>query len=58
VSEWSVIVYYTDSKPEHFIFKEKEAPTVMDCLKMVESEVQDHSVSKVILHKIGSRVYL
>lgn len=56
--EWSVHIYYTDSKPEHFIFQEKDAPTVGDCLKMVESEIQDRTTAKVICTKLGARVYL
>lgn len=56
--DWSVHIYYTDSRPEHFIFREEDAPTVQDCLKMVESEIQDRTTSKVIITKQGARVYL
>ena len=52
MNHWSVKVYYFDrAHPDHWIFSLLDAPTVMDCLKLVESEVKDKSVLKVIIHK-------
>lgn len=58
MNEWSVIVYYTDAQADHWIFQESDAPTVVDCIKLVETEVRDKSVAKVIISHTKRRVEL
>jgi hypothetical protein len=58
VNEWSVIVYYTDAQADHWIFQEAEAPTVVDCLKLVETEAKDKTVAKVIVSHSKRKVNL